>query len=188
MGGWGDFGSAHGCLDAGKLLDVQLEALHEHVKQFHSKAPRCAGAVAAADAACLSCRRARQGAGKGGWGRGRAATAVLPRALLQVEEFTREPTVVYLLFIRSAGRSCFVHCATHERCSVMVKMYFTLGLFCRCLAPSLRLYITGPLTRREAYHFLLSMIMKPCHYWLQLLPRQQCCCCCHSHCWQQCRS
>jgi aminoglycoside phosphotransferase family enzyme len=40
LGGWGDYGSAHGCLDAGKLLDVQLEALHEHVKQFHSKAQR----------------------------------------------------------------------------------------------------------------------------------------------------
>jgi hypothetical protein len=96
LGGWGDYGSAHGCLDAGKLLDVQLEALHEHVKQFHSKAQHCAGSVAAADAACLSCRRARQGAGKGGRGRGRAAAALLPRALLQVQEFTRAAVSVLL--------------------------------------------------------------------------------------------
>ena len=119
----------------GKLLDVRLEALHEHVKQFHSNAPRhCAsnGSISfllhlippASHSSCISFLLLFAGAHAKVRGRivGQDAVQQLQYAL---EHYSRcaqasrlrlpPPFGRNLTVCAIAGRSCCAPCATRDR-------------------------------------------------------------------------
>jgi hypothetical protein len=102
---------------AGKLLDVRLEALHEHVKQFHSNAPRdCAsGGSISFPVLCAGAHAKVRGRIVG-----QDAAQQLQYAL---EHYSRcaQLTVFTAALrreldaVRNAGRSCCTPCATRDR-------------------------------------------------------------------------